>query len=52
MSAVISFFDAFWSLMWFPLYHLDLGYVLVACPLLLIILTGFFGLLFNLVRRF
>lgn len=52
MEALLPLFDAFWSLMWFPLINLDPGYALLACPLLLLFVTGVFGSVFGIFRRF
>lgn len=52
MSDVISFFDLMWSLMWFPLRILSTDYIIIVCPLLLLIVTCVFGSVFNLFRGF
>lgn len=52
MDVLLAFFEAMWGLMWFPLMHLEFGYVLVACPFLLLLLALVFGSVMNVIRRF
>lgn len=52
MSVIIPLFDAFWNLMWFPLISLDPGYAILACPLLLLVVTGLFGFMLNILSVF
>ncbi len=51
MADVISFFDSFWGLMWFPLFNLSLENILISCPALLLLICMIFGNLFNLFRE-
>jgi hypothetical protein len=50
MTEMISFFDAFWKLMWFPLEHLSLELCVISCPLLILVIGMIFGQLFKFLR--
>lgn len=51
MADVILFFDAFWGLMWFPLFNLFLENILISCPALLLIICMVFEFLFIIFRE-
>jgi len=49
MTEVLSFLDSLWLLMWWPLRNLSLEHIVIACPLLFLIITMMFGMVFKLI---